>query len=107
MVSTMTTASASAGAATSMKGSRQFVAGPSTPATSWPRPMPMPVAIWTSDAIAARWVVGKRSPSSEKTSGKTPPTATPVSIRSTRNCQKRVTWVWGVIGVGGRGGRDG
>lgn len=59
--------------------------------------MPKPVAIWMNADMPARWLMGKRSPSSEKTKGKTPPMAMPVSMRRMRNCQYAVTCAqnWG------------
>jgi hypothetical protein len=56
-----------------------------------PPPMPPPTAICTMADMAALWLTGKRSPRSEKTRGKQPPTEMPVNIRTRKNCHSSVT----------------
>lgn len=59
---------------------------------TWPPHTPAPMAICAIATTALRWLTGNMSPSRLNAMGMTPPTATPVSIRSRKNCQKVVTW---------------
>ena len=76
-----------AGAAARRKGSLHPYAGPTVPAMIWPTAIPAPVAMVRKLATYARSDAGNMSPQREKSRGRHPPTATPVSARTAKSCQ--------------------